>query len=76
MLGVVEKTRRVYRIGQTRIHLDAVKGLGDFVEIEVVLQPGQSEDDGRQIADDLVIKLGVVPYDLIGCAYIDILRLG
>src|SRR3972149_5605825 len=39
--GVVRKTRFLYMVGQTRIHLDEVEGLGEFMELEVVLHPGQ-----------------------------------
>lgn len=42
-LGVsvtVEKTRRLLLRGATRIHLDAVAGLGDWVELEAVAPPG------------------------------------
>lgn len=56
-LAVVDKTRRLYFHGQTRIHLDRVAGLGDFVELEVVLEPGQSEADGLRIARDLLARL-------------------
>jgi len=27
----------LYMVGQTRVHLDAVEGLGDFMELEVQL---------------------------------------
>ena len=32
---VREKVRMLYMVGQTRVHLDKVEGLGEFVELEV-----------------------------------------
>jgi predicted adenylyl cyclase CyaB len=71
--GVVRKRRSVYLVGQTRVHLDQVEGLGEFVELEVVLQPQQNSADGVAIAHDLMRKLGISPSQLIDRAYIDLL---
>lgn len=69
--GVVSKTRYLYLVGQTRIHLDDVKGLGKFMELEVVLQPGQSDAEGQAVAEELIKVLGIEEPDLIDSAYID-----
>ena len=71
--GIVSKDRYLYLIGQTRIHLDQVKGLGEFIELEVVLKPGQSDSEGAAIAEELMHQLGIDAQDLIETAYIDLL---
>lgn len=72
--GVVRKTRLLYLVGQTRIHLDEVEGLGHFMELEVVLQPGQTDAEGQAIAEDLMHRLGVAKEDLLEGAYMDMLE--
>ncbi len=72
--GVVRKTRYLYLVGQTRIHLDDVEGLGQFMELEVVLREGQSDAEGQAIAEDLMARLGVAGSDLIEGAYMDLLE--
>lgn len=72
--GVVKKTRYLYLIGQTRVHLDDVVGLGQFIELEVVMAEGQSDDEGQKIAEDLMSALGVERTDLIDGAYMDLLE--
>jgi adenylate cyclase class IV len=47
--------------------------LGDFLELEVVLEEGEDLETGEAIAQDLMQKLGVLPDQLIECAYIDLL---
>jgi predicted adenylyl cyclase CyaB len=72
--GVVKKTRYLYMVGQTRVHLDDVEGLGQFMELEVILRDGQSDAEGQTIANDLMKKLGIEPTDLIEGAYMDLLE--
>ena len=73
--GVVRKERWLYLVGQTRIHLDKVDGLDDFLELEVVLGPEDDPALGQAIAAELMVKLGVAQTDLIEGAYIDLLEL-
>lgn len=72
--GVVRKTRYLFLVGQTRVHLDDVEGLGHFMELEVVLNPHQSDADGQAIAEDLMSKLGVDKADLLEGAYMDLIE--
>lgn len=71
---VVKKKREVYMVGQSRIHLDEVAELGSFMELEVVLNPKQTPEEGRKIAADLMKKLEVKESDLVSCAYADLLQ--
>ncbi len=72
--GVVRKTRALYLIGPTRVHLDRVEGLGQFVELEVVLEPEQDTAHGVDIARNLMEKLGIPRAGLVQRAYIDLLE--
>ena len=72
--GVVKKTRYLYLVGQTRVHLDDVEGLGQFMELEVVMREGQSDAEGQAIAEELMSRLRVERGDLIEGAYMDLLE--
>ena len=72
--GRVKKIRYLYLVGQTRVHLDEVEGLGQFMELEVVMAPGQSEIQGQAIAEELMSRLGVERADLLEGAYMDLLE--
>jgi predicted adenylyl cyclase CyaB len=73
--GVVRKTRYLYMVGQTRIHLDEVEGLGHFLELEVVMREGQNDAEGQAIAEDLMDRLEVRPDALLEGAYMDLIEL-
>ena len=72
-LKTVVKTRLLFRIGQTRVHLDTVVDLGSFVELEVVLHPGQPASEGHRIAKELMDRLGIRDNDLLDGAYADLI---
>ncbi len=72
--GVVRKRRYLYLVGQTRVHLDDVEGLGQFMELEVVMRDGQSDTEGQVIAEGLMMALGMERSDLLEGAYMDLLE--
>lgn len=72
-VGRVRKTRTLCFVGETRIHLDDVEGLGHFVELEVVLAPEQTIAQGQAIAEDLMRRLSIAPSTLVQKAYVDLI---
>ena len=40
ILAVVDKRREIYFVGNVKIHLDRVRGLGNFVEVEAMTRSG------------------------------------
>ena len=73
LAGRVRKRRRLYRAGRTRIHLDHVERLGDFLELEVVLAADEHAEAGIREAQALMGKLGILPQQLVAGAYVDLL---
>lgn len=72
--GVVEKTRQLWIVDQTRIHFDTVRNLGNFVELEFVMRDGQPVSQGHQFASDLMARLEIRECDIIEVAYIDLIE--
>jgi adenylate cyclase class IV len=72
-LGRVRKRRTLYLAGRTRIHLDRVDQLGNFLELEVVLQTDDSAAAGVREANTLMQRLSIRGDQLIESAYIDLL---
>ena len=71
--GRVQKLRTLFLRGRTRIHLDEVAGLGDFLELEVVLADRELPARGLDEANDLLRRLGVDSSQLIEGSYLDLL---
>jgi adenylate cyclase len=73
-IGRVLKHRTLFLIGRTRIHLDRVAGLGDFLELEVVLAEAEGEASGMREAEQLMQRLGVDSAAWVAGAYVDLLN--
>ena len=71
----VRKNREVYILGNVRVHLDEVAGLGNFMEFEAVI-----EKDTRQVQEEekekvlrLMKEFGIEDADLLEGSYPDLL---
>ena len=72
VLAEVRKTRRLYLWKGVRIHLDAVRGLGRFLEFEAVLGPRVTPACGRARVDLLRSAFGVRTRDIVRGSYLDL----
>jgi adenylate cyclase class IV len=71
--GAVVKVRHLFLLRHTRIHLDRVECLGDFVELESVLS-GQTEEEAHEELQWIAGTLGLDDADRVAVAYFDLLR--
>lgn len=76
VVGRVQKHRTLYLIGRTRVHLDRVRDLGEFVELEVVLADDEPADAGMREAHVLMARLGVQGSQLVEGSYVDLIDAG
>jgi adenylate cyclase class IV len=72
----VRKRRTLFLAGRTRIHLDRVEELGDFLELEVVLDESEPAEGGVEEAHRLMDALGIDLSRLVAGAYVDLLTSG
>lgn len=72
--SVVNKTREIYALGETRVHLDKVLKLGTFVELEITTT-GETQEirKSKSLLADLSAKLGIRKKDLEALSYADLL---
>lgn len=72
--GRVRKHRMVFQIGQTRVHLDRVEGLGEFLELEVTVGDEMEPEAAISEAHRLVALFGIEDGALVSGAYLDLLE--
>jgi predicted adenylyl cyclase CyaB len=75
-VGRVRKRRILFMVGRTRVHIDKVEQLGNFLELEVAMIDGEPSDAGIREAHRLMERLDVRSHQLIEDAYVDLLSAG
>lgn len=69
---VVKKLRKLFLIDNARVHLDEVEGLGQFVEIEILLDASHSETMAQKMVERLMAMIEISEVDLIKASYEDL----
>jgi len=73
ILTVVDKRRDIHFVGNVKIHIDSVEGLGSFVEIEAIADDEYSTEEAlREQCEFFMEQLKVEPEHLLERSYSDI----
>jgi adenylate cyclase, class 2 len=72
-LRTVVKERELLLLDNVRIHLDRVESLGDFLELEAVVDETHDETACRAAVDRLLAEFGVERDALVRASYADLL---
>jgi len=70
--ATVEKKRERYALDSVTVTLDAVSGLGEFVEIEARVKEGGLEH-AREVVEKTAKRLGLEPAEQIETSYLELL---
>lgn len=70
---IVRKTREIFILNHTRIHLDKVEGLGTFLELESIVS--KQHDQSKCALDIAELRKALAPVlgEPIDCSYSDLL---
>jgi predicted adenylyl cyclase CyaB len=71
--GEVRKERHLYWVDNVRVHLDRVENLGEFLELEAIVDGDHPEDACARGCEELLVAFGIEPMDRIAVAYVDLL---
>lgn len=69
--GVVRKKREVFRTGEITVCLDAVEGLGEFLEVEIVAENEKELETSRAKLFELLKEFGAGEKDSIRTSYLE-----
>ena len=73
---LVKKRRSIGVWRNTRIHLDVVEGIGSFVELETVVQPGDGDEDVHGEHQHAILMLELTGMPVVSGSYSDLAGAG
>jgi adenylate cyclase, class 2 len=68
--AVVDKVREICFVDNVKIHLDRVRGLGKFLEVEAFISKGSLRRTRKQV-EQIKDLFGVLPGDILSQSYSD-----
>jgi predicted adenylyl cyclase CyaB len=71
---VVEKKRRLYLYKNARIHIDEVRGLGTFIEFEVIVRYGKLQ--AQKLLKVLATEFDIKRAAIVAVSYSDLVFIG
>jgi predicted adenylyl cyclase CyaB len=75
ILVVVDKKRSIYFIDNVKFHIDKVKDLGNFVEIEAIDKDNsRTEEELRSQCDYYMQEFGITKDSLLARSYADLMQ--
>jgi adenylate cyclase, class 2 len=69
---VVDKRREIFFVGNVKVHLDRVRGLGKFVEVEAITRTGRLHR-ARSQARRIQKLFGIASGDIVARSYSDLI---
>ncbi|HII79647.1 MAG TPA: class IV adenylate cyclase [Methanosarcina sp.] len=69
--GAVRKKREIFRAGNITVCLDAVEGLGEFLEVEIDIEDEKDLEISRRKLFEFLSKFGVDEKDSIRTSYLE-----
>ena len=69
--GIVRKIREVFRAGEITVCLDAVEGLGEFLEVEIMAENEKTLETARYRLFDFLKQFGFGEKDSIRISYLE-----
>ena len=73
VLTIVNKAREIFFIGNVKFHLDLVKGLGSFMEIEAIGDDESGKNKLQEQCEHYMELFGIRSSELISSSYSDML---